>query len=404
MVETKIEDKFTYLKEVEDKIMQCIACGDCREATDYTMEPQKWGVCVAREHSSGFEPFFGRGKMQIIRSILEGKLDFSKELTEVIYQCPTCNACSETCAYDINNAVVYEALRAELVKAGYGLEAHVPMNRAMVELLNPYGRDNKQKGDWIKNLDFKVKDAKKEQAKVLYFVGCTAALTPDIQNVAINTAKVLNKIGVDFCVLGENEVCCGSVAMRTGDREAFNNVASKNTELFKNIGVDIIITSCAGCYRTLKLDYADYFKDLNIEVFHTIEYLHKLLKEKNIPLKHLDISATYHDPCHTGRHMGLYEEPREILSKVANIIEMKTIKQNAKCCGAGGGVKKGFPEFALEIAKSRVKEAEETGAEYLVSICPFCYRNLSDAIKESNSKIIMKDLLELLAQSISNGD
>ncbi|MFX0135020.1 MAG: (Fe-S)-binding protein [Candidatus Hodarchaeota archaeon] len=401
MTEHKPEEKFKHLAKVGPNVLQCIACGDCREQTDYTAIPQKWGVCVARDHTSGFEPFFSRGKMQIIRSLWQGKLELSKDMAEVIFQCPTCNACTEACAYDMDNVALYEALRAELVDAGCGLEAHIPMNKAMVELLNPYERDNKLKSKWLEKLDFKVKDANTEKAEVLYFVGCTSALTPDIETVAINTAKVFNKLGVDFSVFGEQEVCCGSVAMRTGDHKAFNSVARKNYELFKKSGVKTIVTSCAGCYRTLKKDYVDYLEDLEIEILHTVEFLLKVIQEKNIQLKNLGLNTTYHDPCHTGRHSGLYEEPREILKKIANLTEMKTIKQSAKCCGAGGGVKKGFPELALEIAKSRIQEAEETGAEYLVSICPFCYRNLSDAIEASGSNLKMVDLTELINQALN---
>ncbi|MBA7514474.1 putative iron-sulfur-binding oxidoreductase FadF [subsurface metagenome] len=394
------KETFKNLAKIGPNVLQCIACGDCRELTDYTGDPPRWGVCVAKDHTSGFEPFFGRGKMQIIRSLWQGKLELSKEMGEVIYQCPTCNSCAEACAYDMDNVAMYEALRADLVEAGYGLEAHIPMNKAMVELLNPYERDNKLKNNWLEKLDFKVKDANKEQAEVLYYVGCTAALTPDIENVAFNTAQIFKKLNIDFSVFGEHEVCCGSVAMRTGDRKAFNTVATKNYELFKKSGVKTIITSCAGCYRTLKKDYADHMEDLGIEVLHTIEFLNKYVKENNIQLKNLGLNTTYHDPCHTGRHVGLYEEPREILRKVANLTEMKTIKQSAKCCGAGGGLKKGFPELALEIAKTRVEEAEETGADILVSICPFCYRNLADAIKARNSNIKMVDLTDLINQAL----
>ncbi|MFX0036531.1 MAG: (Fe-S)-binding protein [Candidatus Hermodarchaeota archaeon] len=388
-------------------LLQCISCGDCREATDYTSNPQKWGVCVARDHTSGFEPYFGRGKMQIIRSLWQGKLELSKDLAEVIYQCPTCNACAEACAYDMDNATFYEALRTELVDAGCGLEAHIPMNRAMVELLNPYERDNKQKRDWLKSLDFKIKDASTDKVDTIYFVGCTAALTQELQTIAINTAKVLKKLNIEFAIYGDREVCCGSVAKRTGDINAFNSVARNNYELFKTSGIKSIITSCAGCYRTLKTDYIDYLKDLNIEVFHTIEFINNIINEQCIQLQHLGITVTYHDPCHTGRNVGakeginpLYEAPRDLLKKIVNLVEMKTIKEHSKCCGAGGGVKKGFPKLALEIAKSRVKEADETGAEYLVSICPFCYRNLSDAIKALDSNIKMIDLLELMEQAL----
>ncbi len=400
MADFNPKEKFKHLAPFGEVLLQCISCGDCREATDYTSDPQKWGVCVAREHTSGFEPFFGRGKMQIIRSLWQGKLELSKDMAEVIFQCPTCNACAETCAYDMDNAKIYEALRAELVDAGCGLEVHVPMNEAMVNLLNPYQRDNKLKAEWLKELNFKVKDASSEQSEVLYFVGCTAALTPDIRKVAIDTAKVLHKLNVDFSVFGEQEICCGSVAMRTGDRKAFNIVAMKNYELFRKSGAKTIITSCAGCYRTLKLDYSDLLEDLGIKVLHTIEFICDLVMEKNISLKNLGIKTTYHDPCHTGRHIGIYEEPRKLLKKISTLTEMKTIKENAKCCGAGGGVKKGFPELALEIAKSRIQEAEETGADYLVSICPFCYRNLSDAITALNSKIKMIDLLELVNKAL----
>ena len=121
-------------------------------------------------------------------------------------------------------------------------------------------------------------------------------------------------------------------------------------------------------------------------------------------LRNLGIRTTYHDPCHTGRNAGstpLYEEPRRLLSQISNFVEMKTIKKNAKCCGAGGGVKRGFPKLALEIAKTRIKEAEDTGAEYLVSMCPFCFRNLNDAIHSLNSQIKMVDLIELISLSLA---
>ena len=401
MTEFEPKEKFKHLAKIGPNVVQCISCGDCRETTDFTANPPKWGVCVAREHTSGFEPFFARGKMQIIRSLWQGKLELSKDMADVIFQCPTCGACTEACAYDMDNVELYEALRAELVDAGCGLEAHIPMNKAMVELLNPYERDNKLKSKWMEKLDFKVKDANNEQAEFLYFVGCTAALTPDIENVAINTAQILKKLDVDFSVFGEHEVCCGSVGMRTGDTKAFNEIANKNYELIKKSGAKTIITSCSGCFRTLKKDYADRFEDLGIEVLHTAEFLHKIIQEKNVQLKHLGYNVTYHDPCHAGRHIGVYEEPREILKKIANLTEMKTIKQSANCCGAGGGVKKGFPELALEIAKSRVQEAEETGAEYIVSICPFCYRNLSDAITALGSDLKMVDLTELVIQALN---
>ncbi|HME51476.1 MAG TPA: (Fe-S)-binding protein [Candidatus Lokiarchaeia archaeon] len=395
-------EEFKHLSKVQKYILQCIGCGDCREATDITAEPPKSGVCVAREHSSGFEPFFGRGKMQIIRSVWEKKLPLSKDMAEIIYQCPTCNACSEACAYDMDNVELYEALRGELVDAGYCLEKHADMSRSLVDQDNPYGRENAQKGDWLKALDVPVKRAPDEKAEVLYFVGCTAAFTPELQSVATSTVNVLRKLGIDFTVLADQEVCCGSVALRTGFCDAFESVAKKNAALIAESGVKTVITSCAGCYRTLKRDYPEYMTDFNVKVMHTVEFLDQVISENKPVLKNLGVKATYHDPCHAGRHTGIYEEPRRILAQIVDLVEMPTIKENAKCCGAGGGVKKAFPDLALEIAKSRVKEAEDTGAQYLVSICPFCHRNLSDALNALQSPLIMIDLIELLDQALED--
>lgn len=411
----KTEEELKNLKEVKDKALSCVHCGQCRVA----QWPMKgiFDVCPVykTEITPKFEPFFSRGKNVILKGLLWADLGLSKDLSEIIFQCSLCGTCEEFCFNAHNENInfsqeqwmkqveVFEALRADLVEAGYALESHAEMNGAMVDLLNPYGRDNQEKQEWTKELDFNIRNANEEESDLLYFAGCTAALTPQIREVAVATAKILHKLNVDFSIFGESEVCCGSVAMRTGDRKAFDKVASKNTELFEKSGVKTIITSCAGCYRTLKLDYAQYFKDLNIEVLHTIEFLIRILDEKGIQLKDLGYSVTYHDPCHTGRHMrdhALYDEPRNILNSICSLKEMKTNREGAMCCGAGGGVKKAFPELSIEMAKNRVEEAEATGAKLLVSTCPFCFRNLSDAINALNSELKMVDLVNLILEAL----
>ena len=403
-------DKLKHLSKLKDAALSCVHCGQCRVAN--WPEKNFYYVCPVykTEMTPNFEPFFARGKNIILKGLLWGDLELSQELSEIIFQCSVCGACEEFCHNAFNESIdfanhrwmdsvnVFEALRADLVEAGYALEVHVPMNKALVELLNPYQRDNKQKEEWAKKLDFKIKDAGKEEVEILYFVGCTAALTPQIQRVAIPTAKIFNLLGVDFGVLGENEVCCGSVALRTGDKKAFQKVAEENVKLFQDRGITKIVTSCAGCYRTLKKDYVDLLE--GIEILHTVEFLEELMDKKDISLKKLKYRSTYHDPCHLGRHMGVYEAPRDILGKISEISEMQTNREAAMCCGAGGGLRKGFPKLSLEMSKNRIKEAENLGVELLVSTCPFCFRNLSDAIEELNSDLKMVDLVELFLESI----
>jgi Fe-S oxidoreductase len=410
LIESK--SKLKYLRKVRKAAISCAQCGQCRSAIWSSKGIEYVCPVYKTDYTSKFEPFNPRGKNVILKGLLWGDLELSYELSELIFQCTVCGACEEFCHNSFNENIdfanhrwmeqvkVFEALRADLVEAGFALEPHISMNEAMVELLNPYQRNNKEKENWMKKLDFKIKNATKESADILYFVGCTAALTPQIQEVAIATAKILHKLKVDFAVFGEHEICCGSVAMRTGDRKAFEKVAEKNAKLFQEKGIKKIITSCAGCYRTLKKDYGNKLDE--IEILHTIEFLDDFLQKNSVNLNKLDITVTYHDPCHLGRHMGVYDEPRRILKKIASLKEMNTYREMAACCGAGGGVKIGFPELSLEMAKNRVIDAENTGAAIFVSTCPFCFRNLSDAIRDSKIDIKMKDLVKLFLESLES--
>jgi Fe-S oxidoreductase len=407
---TEAKKPLKNLEKFKESALACAQCSQCRVA-NWTSKGIYYSCPVYKSDATPkFDPFFAKGKNIIMKGLFWGDLELSQEISDVIFQCTLCGLCEELCFnaqnenfdFPLHNIMdhvnTYEALRADLVEAGFPIESHVPMNKAMVDLLNPYGRDNKEKSDWIKKLDFKPKVAYSEQCDVVFFAGCTSALTPEIEKIAINTAQVLNKLGVEFGVFGEHEVCCGSVAMRTGDRKSFEKVAQKNVDLFKK-GVKTIVTSCAGCYRTFKKDYGE--KLAGIEVLHSVEFIDDLLSKKNIKLKNLDLKVTYHDPCHLGRHMGVYDAPRNILSKIAEISEMKTNRNGALCCGAGGGAKKGFPELSLDLAKNRVKEAQDTDASTIVSTCPFCYRNLSDGIEALKSNLKMVDLMELLNEALN---
>lgn len=398
------------LKNVKEAALSCVTCGQCRTP----MWPSKgwFGVCPIYEtdYTPKFEPFFSRGKNTILRGLIWNELGLSHDLANIFFQCTGCGACEEFCHNAQNPTIefathrwiesvrVYEALRADLVECGYSLEEHKEMNKALKELDNPYGREKSAKGEWMNDFNFKIKDASKDPVEYLYYVGCTSALSPSTQVVAKSTAKILHKLGCDFGILGENEVCCGSVAKRTGDLTAFEYVSKKNIELFQQLGIKKIVTSCAGCYRTF---IKDYKKDLDeIQIIHSSDLILNLLKAKGIKLRKMDTSTTYHDPCHLGRHCNFYESPREVLQQISHFTEMTRVREHAMCCGAGGGVKKAFPDLSLEMASKRIKEAEETNATVLISTCPFCHRNLLDGIQRSESKLIMRDLTELILETL----
>lgn len=215
---------------------------------------------------------------------------------------------------------------------------------------------------------------------MLYFRGCTAR---EKQNsIQQATEKLLDFAGVDYHIL-DDEKCCGSVLLRTGFlKEAYEQI-DKNTEVFKG---QTILTSCSGCYKTLKEDYE------GLDVIHISQLLNLLIKEGKLDFKHAQLNVTYHDSCHLGRHMEVFDEPREVIESVADLVEMANVRENSLCCGAGGGVKSAYPEIAEEMAKARIDQAKDTGCDVLITACPFCKLNLS------NDDLEVLDLTEFLME------
>lgn len=201
---------------------------------------------------------------------------------------------------------------------------------------------------------------------MIYFRGCTAREKET--SISDATEKLLKKAGIDYRIL-DDEKCCGSVLLRTGFIDEAKSQIQKNTEVLSD---ELILTSCAGCYKTLKQDYE------GINVIHISQFLNQLINENRLDLTHKDLKVTYHDSCHLGRHCDIYDEPRNVISKVAQLIEMENNHENSLCCGAGGGVKSAYPEIASQMAESRIEQAIDCDAELLVTPCPFCKLNLKD--------------------------
>ncbi len=199
---------------------------------------------------------------------------------------------------------------------------------------------------------------------MLYFRGCTAREKQT--GIVDATQKLLKLADVDYHIL-DDEKCCGSVLLRTGFEKEANERIAKNTEIF---GDETILTSCAGCYKTLLQDYE------GLDVIHVSELLAILIDEGKLNFDKKDLNVTYHDSCHLGRHCRVFDEPRKVISSLANLVEMENIKENSLCCGAGGGVKSAYPQIASELANNRINQARDTNCKTLITTCPFCKLNL----------------------------
>jgi len=232
-----------------------------------------------------------------------------------------------------------------------------------------------------------------DKADTVLFLGCTSNYKET--SVRDATLSVLKKAGINFTVV--DEYCCGSPLLRTGQRAFARQAAEHNLEAFEKAGAERVITSCAGCYRTLSKDYKKLGFDLDIDLLHSVQLVNELLTEKKLKVTQQGSigRVTYHDPCHLGRHMGVYEEPRQMLGVLpVEFVEMHPNEKNAWCCGAGGGVKSSFPELAQATAAIRLGHARAVNADILVSACPFCKRNLSDANQGQVAKVL--DIVELV--------
>ncbi|MCS7102418.1 MAG: (Fe-S)-binding protein [Candidatus Korarchaeum sp.] len=372
-------------KEIEGAFLECARCFYCRICPSFTV--------------INWESVSPRGKLYILRGLKEKKLKINQEIIEDFYRCTTCGACEEVCQTSLSLVELWEIIRSEFVNEGLApLNNHKRIRELAEKTGNPYGEPQEKREGWISGFEFK------NGGDTLYFAGCTASFRAT--EIAKNTAGLFNKIGIEFAYAGRDEYCCGSPFLRTGQKDIAYEFFKKNYEVWKDRKVKRIIASCAGCYRTLLIDYPKIAKELgypwDIEVLHVSQLLNRLLMSDKLKVNKLDVKVTYHDPCHLGRHTKIYEEPRNVIKSLgAELIEMERNREDSFCCGAGGGVKSQFKDLALSIGKERVKEAQETGAEYLVSCCPFCKYHLRDAAKEEGINIKVVDLVELVNESMS---
>ena len=423
--EVKI-DKETKAREIKvdnlsmRQLLELDACTRCGECSNW---------CPAYEQDKR-EPINPRGRAYDFRSILKrqygllrpegflGKLLGKKAVEEEeikrivadLYECSTCKQCHYVCPVNIDTVELWEAIRRSFVDAGYGpLDSQKDLVTSVKSYDNPWRQPRSSRARWTrvakkkKRIKEEPKDLSKSKAEVIYFVGCTGSYDVNVEEVAINTVNIFEFSGTDFGILGNKERCCGSVLLRMGDHESFETIAKENIKQFNELGIKALVTSCSGCFKTIKEDYAK-IGGMNFDVKHTAEYLVDLIKAGKLELKHeVKMKVTYHDPCHLGRHSGVFDAPREVLKSIPGIefVEMERSREFSRCCGAGGGLKAGYPDIQNKISQKRVTDALATGATELVSACPFCYQGLQVGIQSMNAPITMRDITELVYMSLT---
>ena len=272
-----------------------------------------------------------------------------------LFSCTTCHKCVEVCPKGIETPrKAVEKLRALAVKKGLSLPAH----KSLAALIESTGRSVERKEPtFLERVDEVIEPDGEVRATVGFFVGCM--FNARVVQPALDAMQVLKRNGIRV-IIPKSQVCCGSPLIRTGFTGFIPELQERNIKAFTDAGVDVVLTMCAGCGSTLKNDYQTPFRVADIT-----EFLVELGFEE--PAK-VAGTYTYHDPCHLLRGQHIKEQPRTLLKAAAETF----VDLAPRCCGAGGGVKSGQPEEAAKIGAVRAEMVKETGADYIITVCPFC--------------------------------
>jgi len=383
-----------HLLDWNDHVYTCIECGTCRETCPVYTE--------LRWLSSS-----PKGKMSFTKDFIAGKTDVDPYMYKRYFQCTLCGKCKEVCQAMIPVCDIFEHIRMRLHDDGHErMEAHDMLLDSIQKNGNPFGDPREKRTelypDGAKGF---ISPENPGEVDVLLFAGCVNSY----QDLALmkGLMGILDSLGKTYTTLGTEEGCCGYVALISGLSE-FQEIGEGLAERLKTKGAKLVVTPCAGCYKTLSHHYPEHGIEHGLEVLHLVEYLERLIKEEGINFeKSFDKKVAYHDPCDIGRHLGIYEPPREVLKAIPglDLVEFPTNRNMATCCGGGGALKMVDLDLSKDIAFRRIKEAISVGAEVVVSGCPACKANLKLAAgrarKEKLAKIKVMDVTEVVAKSLT---
>jgi len=421
------------LEDYRDDCTDCSRCSYCKWIPlDHIKSARFARACPSIEYC-GFQAYSLGGRLSVALSLLEDRIGYNDELKDIVWKCQMDGACDvsdKICRYNIRGLEAMREMRFKLVEDGQTLPQHKPCIDSLHKEKNMMMEPRANRGKWANGLD--VKNLAEEKAAVVFHAGCRYSYDKRLQKTARMAVTMLRNAGVDIGIMGENESCCGGRAYQWGYRKEVNAFARKNARAWADAGVKTVVTPCAECYHTFKRLYPEI--GVTFEVVHVSEYIERLIKKGKMKLtRSVPLTVTYHDPCHLGRlgepyvpwqgerekiygqipvwkpsrprytgARGVYDAPRNVLKSIPELtlVEMERIREYAWCCGAGGGVLEAYPDFAAWTAAERLTEAKATGAEAIVSACPWCERNFADTVKTQDEKIKVYDIIELVQMAL----
>jgi Fe-S oxidoreductase len=420
------------LEDFAAEMDRCSQCSYCKWIPFDQVKSWRFAKNCPSISYHNFNSYSARGRYAVARSLIRGQSGYSDTVRDIVYTCMTCGACDvscKVCRYNLDPLEMVRELKFRLVEDGQGLDEHKAIIENLDKEQNTMLQPRTGRGEWADGLD--VPRLFSDKAEVLFHAGCRFSYDKDLQTSARAALLLLKNAGVDVGIMGEREMCCGGRIYSMGYRNEFARFARANMNAWARAGVKTVVTSCADGYHAFKRLYPPL--GAQVEVLHTVEFIHRLIKEGKLTFRRVPMTVTYHDPCHLGRQgepyvpwngvekkiksqiivyepkkpryngaWGVYDPPREILKSIPGVelVEMERTREYSWCCGAGGGVREAYPEYSNWTATERIAEANATGAEALVSACPWCERNFMDAISALGDTMKVYDIVDLVQKAI----
>lgn len=376
-----------------------------KEATDVILEAggEPLKLCYQCGLCTGICPW-NQVRSFMVRRIMHqaqlGAIDFG---SEDVWTCVTCRACVQRCPRGVEIIDIMRAIRRAVASLGIGVvpDALRISAKNIAGVGNPLGEAPEKRNDWAKEL--KLKDFA-AGTDLLYFPGCIPSYDADAKTVARSTAVVFNKLGLDYGLISTEAKCCGESIRKAGHEDTFLSLAQSNIQLFDSSGVKTVLTSSPHCYHTFKYEYPEL--GAQFETIHVTQYLASLVDQGKLKFsKEVKRKVIYSDPCYLGRHNDIYDEPRKVLESIPGVelMEFPDSREDALCCGGGGGRIWMDTPKGERFSDIRVEQAAERGAETIALACPYCFLNYRDSVLSMGKAETMqvKDIIELVAEAMS---
>lgn len=377
-----------------DEALICAYCGYCR------------AVCPTYA-AVGWESCSPRGRIQLTRLLLGHAKEMPITASQMVrlYQCTMCGHCTQVCPTRIDLREFWLAARARTAERALSPQGVRAADENVAATGNVYAYQNDERAGWVEYMDDAPADLyQREQAEVVYFVGCSSSFAPRAQRIAESFVRLLTAAGLNFTILGGQEVCCGFPLKVAGMRERVAALIEHNVACVRATGATTVVFTCPACRMMWQEEYAGHLPD--VRLLHSTELLAELVAFQRLSFKGAQQVVTYHDPCDLARNGGVYDAPRQVLTAIpgVHLVEAHERRERGLCCGGGGDLEMVDPALAQRVAVLTTSKLAETGAQAIVTACPQCVRTLTRGAEQGASAVRVLDLVELCAQALAAED